>query len=135
MEYTLHAGRRAQHILSAPVIYFGIFPFLFLDAFITVYQATCFPLYGLQKVNRRKYIRVKDRIHLPYLTLMQKINCAYCGYGNGLLQYSVAVAQETQRYWCGIRHKPSPVFHEPVPEKDFLEYGNERAFKALTKKK
>jgi len=32
------------NILTAPVIYSGIIPFLLLDLFITVYQTICFPV-------------------------------------------------------------------------------------------
>jgi hypothetical protein len=129
MEFIRHRDRRFQHLLSAPFIYSVIIAFVILDLFITMYQAICFPLYGLKKVDRRKYIRVRDRMELPYLTLAQRINCGYCGYGNGLLRYAVAIAQETQKYWCGIRHRPSKDFIEPAQEKDFLPYNDPEAYR------
>ena len=135
MEFLHHRDRYWPHLLSAPFIYSVIIAFVVLDAFISMYQAVCFPLYGLKKIDRRKYIRVRDRMKLPYLTWVQKLNCAYCGYGNGLLQYSVAIAQETQKYWCGIRHRPTKDFIEPKEEKDFLSYNDPEGFKAFKQQK
>lgn len=135
MEFLHHRERYWHHLLSAPVIYSVFIAFVILDVFISLYQAICFPLYGLQKIDRRKYIRVKDRAKLPYLTVMQRINCAYCGYGNGLLQYSVAIAQETQKYWCGIRHRPTKDFVEPKEEKNFLPYNDPEGFKVFKQQK
>ena len=101
MEFIHHKRERLfPHLVSAPFIYSVIIAFVILDAFISMYQAICFPLYGLTKIDRKKYIKVSDRMKLPYLTIVQKINCAYCGYGNGLLQYAVAIAQATQICWC-----------------------------------
>lgn len=38
-------------------------------------------------MRRGDYI-VVDRHHLAYLNVIQKINCVYCGYGNGLIAYA-----------------------------------------------
>lgn len=108
MHYTLHSGRirfeqeilRAHkatrinlaryvfnadvmHVVTAPVIYFLIIPLVLLDIFVSVYQLVCFPVYGIEKVKRGDYM-IFDRYHLAYLNLLEKINCAYCSYGNGL---------------------------------------------------
>ncbi len=42
-----------------------------------IYQAVCFPVYGIPKVRRRDYF-VFDRAHLAYLNALEKLNCAYC---------------------------------------------------------
>lgn len=47
-------------VLTAPVIYLGIFPFCLLDLFLTFYQGICFPVYGIPKVRRADYF-VFDR--------------------------------------------------------------------------
>ncbi len=39
-------------ILSSPVIYACVLPFLLLDAAVAVYQLVCFPIYGIPKVRR-----------------------------------------------------------------------------------
>lgn len=57
-----------------------------MDITIILYQAICFPPYGIPKVKRHDYI-VFDRQYLNYLNAIEKINCAYCSYVNGLFGY------------------------------------------------
>lgn len=83
--------------LTSPVIYFGWFPFLLMDLFVTVYQAICFPVYRIPKVRRSDYM-VFDRSELPYLNLIEKFNCFYCSYGNGVAAYTREVAARTEQY-------------------------------------
>lgn len=90
-------------VLTAPVIYAGIVPFLLLDLFVSVYQAVCFPIYGIPKVKRADYV-VFDRHHLAYLNALEKLNCAYCSYANGLIAYTREIAARTEQYWCPIKH-------------------------------
>lgn len=92
-----------RNVISAPFIYSMIVPFLILDIFITLYQAICFPLYGIPKVTRSNYI-VVDRHHLGYLNVIEKLNCMYCGYGDGLLAYTRQIVSRTEIYWCPIKH-------------------------------
>lgn len=99
--YLLNA--RPLVILTAPVIYSLIVPFVLLDAFIMIYQAVCFPVYGIPKVPRREYF-VFDRGHLAYLNAIEKLNCAYCSYANCLIAYVREVASRTEQYWCPIKH-------------------------------
>ena len=89
--------------LTAQFIYALIVPFLLLDLFVTIYQIVCFPAYGLSKVRRRDYL-VFDRHHLAYLNLLEKFNCAYCSYANGLLAYVGEIASRTEQHWCPIKH-------------------------------
>jgi hypothetical protein len=90
-------------ILTAPVIYSVIVPLLLLDLFVTVYQLVCFPVYGIPKVERRDYF-VFDRGYLAYLNAVEKLNCAYCSYGNGLVAYTREIFARTEQYWCPIKH-------------------------------
>ena len=92
-----------RNLISAPVIYAMIFPFALLDLLISIYQLLCFPLYRIAKVQRRKYIAV-DRHHLSYLNSIEKLNCAYCGYVNGLISYAREIVARTEQYWCPIKH-------------------------------
>ena len=96
-------GAKPLVILTAPVIYAGIIPFLVLDLFVTVYQAVCFPIYGIARVRRTDYL-VFDRHHLAYLNALEKLNCAYCAYANGLIAYTREIAARTEQYWCPIKH-------------------------------
>lgn len=128
MEYKRHPERFLRHLISAPFIYAMIFPLIFLDIFIEIYHHVCFRLYGIQLVKRKNYIRI-DRHKLKYLNFLEKINCAYCGYANGLMNYASAIAAETEKYWCGIKHKKHRGFVEPKHHKDFLKYGDEKSFR------
>lgn len=48
-------------VLTAPFIYALIFPFTLLDLFVSVYQAVCFPVYGIPKARRKDYIAIDRR--------------------------------------------------------------------------
>lgn len=90
-------------MLAAPVIYAGIVPFVLLDIFVSIYQAICFPVYGIAKIKRADYF-VFDRHHLAYLNALEKLNCAYCSYANGLIAYTREIVARTEQYWCPIKH-------------------------------
>lgn len=90
-------------VLTAPFIYAVIIPFVLLDLFVSIYQRICFPVYGIPIVRRSEYLSF-DRLKLDYLNGIQKINCAYCSYGNGILAFSSEVAARTEQYWCPIKH-------------------------------
>ena len=96
-------GAQPLVVITAPVIYSVIVPLALLDLFVTVYQTVCFPVYGIPKVRRRDYL-VFDRHHLAYLNALEKLNCAYCSYANGLIAYVREIASRTEQYWCPIKH-------------------------------
>jgi hypothetical protein len=110
------------NILTAPVIWFCIFPAVFMDLVVTFYQAICFRVYGIPRVKRNKYI-VIDRNSLGYLNGIEKLNCAYCGYVNGLIAYIQEVAARTEQYWCPIKHaRRIALIHSRYGK--FFEYGD-----------
>jgi hypothetical protein len=90
-------------LLTLPVIWSCAFPALLLDLTITIYQAICFPIYGIPKVRRADFI-VLDRHNLSYLNVIEKMNCVYCGYFNGLVAYAREMAARTEQHWCPIKH-------------------------------
>ena len=94
---------RPQNLASAPFIYAMIFPFLLLDLSVSIYQFVCFPLYGIPKVRRSRFIAI-DRHTLSYLNGIEKLNCVYCGYTNGLIAYVREITARTEQYWCPIKH-------------------------------
>ncbi len=96
-------GANPLVVLTAPVIYAGIVPFLLLDLLVSLYQAACFPIYGIAKIKRSDYL-VFDRHHLAYLNALEKLNCAYCSYANGIIAYTREIAARTEQYWCPIKH-------------------------------
>jgi hypothetical protein len=99
--YLLHSDILAY--VTAPIIYSGIVPFFLLDLFLTVYQGICFPVYGVPKVRREDYL-LFDRGNLKYLNLLERLNCAFCSYGNGLFAYATEIAARTEQHWCPIKH-------------------------------
>lgn len=116
------AGAKPLHIFTAPVIYSMIIPAVIMDLFVSVYQFLCFPAYGIEKVKRDEYIII-DRHKLPYLNMLQKLNCVYCGYFNGLIGYVREISSRTEQYWCPIRHsRPPKGVHERYL--NFIEYGD-----------
>jgi hypothetical protein len=114
-------------ILTAPVIYALIVPILFLDLSITVYQHICFRAYGLPRVKRGDYF-VFDRAHLAYLNLIEKVNCAYCSYGNGVMAYGREVVARTEQYWCPIKHARKIMAAHPYYT-GFVDFGDAQSYK------
>jgi hypothetical protein len=125
LHYVLTAELR--HVVTMPVILLLLFSMLLLDATICLYQALCFPLYGIARVRRRSYWN-SDRSHLPYLNLVEKINCAYCSYANGLVGFFREVAARTEQYRCPIKHaRRIPQPHGRYSE--FFDFGDGEAFR------
>ena len=123
---TFLRNTRPMVVLSAPVIYSLIVPFVLLDLFVTLYQAVCFPVYRIEKVKRADFIRV-DRHHLAYLNALQKLNCVYCGYCNGLIGYVQEIAGRTEAYWCPIKHAARIGAHHAYYAQ-FVDYGDAEGF-------
>ncbi len=115
-------------VLTAPFIYALIIPLVLLDIFVAVYQLTCFPAYGIARVRRADYIAI-DRHHLAYLNGLEKLNCVYCGYANGLLAMVSEVASRTEAYWCPIKHaRRLTATHQRYPA--FADYGDAEHYRA-----
>jgi hypothetical protein len=120
------AKARPLVVLTAPFIYAVIVPFVLLDLFVTIYQAVCFPVYRIEKVRRADYITF-DRSRLSYLNALEKFNCMYCSYGNGLLAYAREIAGRTEEHWCPIKHaRRIAGTHPHYPE--FSDFGDAEAF-------
>jgi len=118
-------------VLSAPLIYICLIPFLLLDAFVSIYQRVCFPIYGIPTVQRGRYF-IFDRGKLHYLNLLERINCSYCSYANGLIAYVAEVAGRTEQHWCPIKHsRNAPKQHSRYSK--FLPYGDAAAYRAHLK--
>jgi cellulose synthase/poly-beta-1,6-N-acetylglucosamine synthase-like glycosyltransferase len=124
--FTYLIRSRPLNVLTAPLIYSGFVPFLLLDVFITVFQTICFPIYGIPKVKRSEYL-LFDREDLPYLNLIEKFNCFYCSYGNGLAAYFREIAARTEQYWCPIKHaRRIKTAHSRYP--NFFEFGDAESY-------
>lgn len=92
-----------RNVISAPFIYAMVVPLAFLDLTVTLYQHICFRLYDVRRVERASYV-VIDRQQLGYLNSIEKLNCMYCGYGNGVIAYAREIIARTEQYWCPIKH-------------------------------
>lgn len=114
-----------RNTLSIPFIWGMIIPLAIFDIALELYHRICFPLYGLKTLSRKDYIKI-DRHRLPYLNIVEKINCSYCGYANGLLHYASTIAAKSEEYWCSIQHENDE--NPPSHHKNFLPYGDENAF-------
>lgn len=118
---------RLLTVLTAPVIYAMIVPIIFLDLSVMLYQAVCFPVYGIPKVRRRDYL-VFDRHHLAYLNALEKLNCAYCSYANNTIAFVREVAARTEIYWCPIKHARR-VLGPHQHYQGFADFGDAQAFR------
>lgn len=109
-------------ILTVPVVYLVSVPFVLVDLFLILYQAICFPVYGIPKVKRADYF-IFDRGRLQYLNFVERINCAYCSYGNGLFAYGREISGRTEQHWCPVKHARHPrALHSRYEH--FIDYGD-----------
>jgi hypothetical protein len=115
-------------ILTSPLIYVCAVPFVFLDLAVALYQAVCFPIYGIPRVRRKDYL-IFDRGRLAYLNTIEKSACAYCSYANGLLAYIREIAARTEQHFCPIRHS-RPIVRPHSRYDHFLPYGDAQAYRA-----
>lgn len=114
-------------VLTAPVIYSLIVPLVILDISVSLYQVVCFPAYGIEKVRRKDYF-IFDRTHLAYLNGLERLNCAYCSYANGLIAYVREIAGRTEQYWCPIKHARRVIAAHDYYRK-FVDYGDAEAYR------
>lgn len=126
LRYVLRAP--LLHIAVAPLIYAMIIPLALLDLTMSLYQAICFRAWGISRVSRRHYI-VNDRHRLGYLNAIEKLNCIYCGYGNGVLAYSREISARTEQFWCPIRHA-TQIRGPHARYADFVDYGDADGYRA-----
>lgn len=84
-----------RHVVTAPLVYSLIIPVTLLDLLVTLYQQVCFRVYGVPLVRRSEYLAI-DRHQLAYLNVIEKMNCVYCSYSNGVIAYSREVGARTE---------------------------------------
>ena len=113
---------RPQNLITGPVIYSMIVPLALVDLCVSLYQATCFPVYRIDKVRRADYI-VFDRQQLEYLNFIEKFHCTYCAYGTGLIAYVGEIVARTEQYFCPIKHARR-VLGTHSRYAGFLDYGD-----------
>jgi hypothetical protein len=119
---------RPQNLITGPIIYSMIIPMAILDLFVSFYQMTCFPIYGVAKVRRGNYI-VFDRQQLEYLNIIEKFHCTYCAYGTGLIAYVEEIVARTEEYFCPIKHARK-MLGTHARYARFLDYGDAADYEA-----
>jgi hypothetical protein len=125
LPYVLSA--RPAHLLTAPVIYGLIVPLALLDVALTLFQHVCFRAWGIGRVRRGTFFAF-DRHRLGYLNVIEKLNCDYCAYANGLLAYAREIAGRTEQYWCPVRHAARAIApHRQY--RQFVPYGDADAYR------
>ncbi|MCK9388420.1 MAG: hypothetical protein M0Q22_08530 [Sulfuritalea sp.] len=123
---------RPQNLITGPIIYSMIVPLAVLDLFVSLYQATCFPIYRVARVRRADYI-VFDRQQLEYLNFIEKVHCTYCAYGSGLIAYVTEVVARTEEYFCPIKHARK-ILGTHSRYRRFLDYGDAADYEARLEK-
>lgn len=119
---------RPQNLITGPIIYGMIIPLVILDLFVTLYQASCFPIYRIARVRRSDYI-VLDRQQLEYLNFIEKFHCTYCAYASGLIAYVYEVVARTEQYFCPIKHARK-ILGTHSRYRLFLDYGEAEDYEA-----
>jgi hypothetical protein len=105
-----------------------VVPLMMLDFFVSFYQWSCFPIYGITKVRRGDYI-VFDRAQLGYLNFIEKFHCFYCEYGNGLMGYMREILARTEEYFCPIKHAHK-ILGTHARYNRFLDFGDAADYEA-----
>mgnify|MGYP001018460491 CR=1 FL=1 len=119
---------RPQNLITGPIIYGMVFPMVLMDLLVSLYQWTCFPIYGIAAVRRGDHI-VFDRHHLGYLNFIERFHCTYCEYGNGLMSYMVEILARTEQYFCPIKHARK-ILGTHGRYNRFLDYGDAADYEA-----
>ncbi len=123
-----HLGSiRPQVWLTAPFIYGLIVPLVLTDLAASLYQFVCFPIYGMRRARRADFV-VIDRHRLGYLNALEKLNCVYCGYANGVIAYVREIASRTEQYFCPIKHSV-PMAGCHVRYRRFVDYGDAQGYR------
>lgn len=110
------------HFLAAPIIYGMVIPTILFDAILFIYQHVVFRIFKFEFIKRSNYI-IFDHQYLGYLNPVEKLNCVYCSYVNGLMQYASAIASRTEFYFCPIKHAKKVAYEHSYYDK-YLSYGD-----------
>jgi len=124
------------HLLVSPLVYGMLIPAILFDIILFIYQQVVFRIFKFKFIKRSDYI-LFDRQYLGYLNSIEKLNCLYCSYFNGLMQYASAIAGRTELYFCPIKHAKKVAYQHDFYD-EFFSYGHEEKYQekleALRKK-
>ena len=119
------------HLLSSPIVYMMIFPAILLDIMLFIYTIVVSKVFKFDFHSRSNYV-VFDRQYLGYLNIMEKINCMYCSYFNGVMAYASSIASRTELYFCPIKHAKKVAYKHEFYDM-FLSYGEDKYQEKLKK--
>ncbi len=119
------------HFIVAPLIYAMVIPAICLDVVLFIYQQVVFRVFKFQLIKRSDYM-IFDHQYLGYLNAIEKLNCLYCSYFNGLMLYASAIAGRTELYFCPIKHAKKVVAQHSYYDA-FLSYGDEEEYQKKLK--
>lgn len=119
------------HLLTAPLIYGMVIPAIIFDVLLFVYQQVAFRVFKFEFIKRSDYMHFDHR-YLGYLNPIEKLNCLYCSYFNGLMLYASAIAGRTELFFCPIKHAKKVVSQHSYYE-EFLSYGDEEEYQKKLK--
>lgn len=114
------------HLISSPLIYLMILPAIIFDVMLFFYQQVIFRIYKFEFIKRSEFI-IFDRHYLAYLNPIEKLNCLYCSYFNGLMHYAAEISAKTELYFCPIKHAKKIAYKHQYYHQ-FLTYGDEHDF-------
>lgn len=118
-------------LVVAPAVYGLIVPLIVLDISVYLFLLVCFPAWRMERIRRSDYVIV-DRHRLAYLNGIEKLNCAYCGYANGVIAYAREAASRSEQYWCPIKHALR-VRRPHTRYQQFVNYGDAAGFRSRRK--
>ena len=119
-----------RHTLSLPFIWGMLIPIVLLHLTMFIYQSVSFRLYGINRIKFRSYVNF-DREKLSYLSYIDKLNCAYCSYANGVFAYLSEIGHRTEYYWCGIKHRNQPENPAFSYQDKFASYGSKEEYEKV----
>jgi len=119
------------HFLAAPIIYGMILPAILFDVLLFVFQQVAFRIFKFTFIKRSDYMHF-DHQYLGYLNPIEKLNCLYCSYFNGLMLYASAIAGRTELFFCPIKHAKKVLSQHNYYD-EFLSYGDEEEYQKKLK--
>lgn len=96
-----------REYLFSPFVYIFIVPAIMFHIALELYHRIVFFGYKIPYVSSKDFF-IFDRHNVKQLNIVEKVNCLYCSYVNGLMAYAKEIAGRSERYWCPFKHKQDP---------------------------
>jgi hypothetical protein len=93
-----------REYLFSPAVYIFFPVAILFHISLELYHRIVFFGYKIPYVLMKDFF-IFDRHKISHLNTLQKFNCIYCSYINGLMAYGKEIAGRSERYWCPFKHK------------------------------